>query len=184
MEQQETKKVRTTWERIFIVFLVALIVEILLLVGWKAYTIVQQQRVDHKTHQLQERQEALASYESAVEYDRFIAIKDLEEKSITMPWFEHIPKILAMFQDLRDLWSDSSKITLSDFKVSLEEISLRWSISTLKALYYNSEAGTFKALLDRFEELDFIKDMKIKSYEKVDSNNFEFVLNANVVTNE
>ena len=73
-------------------------------------------------------------------------------------------------------------ITLSDFSVSLEEISLRWIITSLKTLYYNSDA--FKALLDRFQELDFIKDMRIKTYEKVGSTNFEFILNANVVWNE
>jgi uncharacterized protein YlbG (UPF0298 family) len=52
----------------------------------------------------------------------------------------------------------------------------------LKALYYNNDS--FKALLDRFEELDFIKDIRIRSYEKVGSTNFEFILNANVVGNE
>jgi hypothetical protein len=36
-------------------------------------------------------------------------------------------------------------------------------------------------LLDKFEELDFIRDMKIKSYEKIGGRYFEFILNANVV---
>lgn len=184
MGQEKTKKNRTIWENIFITVLVVLIVEIVLLIWWKVYTIIQQQRINYQTHQLEQRQETLASYESATEYDRFISIKDLENKSVDMPWFEHIPKILKMFQDLRELWSDSNKITLSDFNVSLEEISLRWTISSLKTLYYTSESWTFKALIDRFEELDFIKNMKIKSYEKVGSRNFEFILNANVVTNE
>jgi hypothetical protein len=68
----------------------------------------------------------LDTFESAVEYDRFIAVKDLEAKSIDMPWFEHIPKILSMFQDLRELGDNSrNMITLSDFFVSLEEVSLR-----------------------------------------------------------
>ena len=69
------------------------------------------------------RQEELKTFESAVEYDRFIAIKDLETKSIDMPWFEHIPKILSMFQDLRELGNNSrNMIVLSDLFVSLEEI--------------------------------------------------------------
>ena len=133
--------------------------------------------------ELEMRQEQLKTFESAVEYDRFLSVKDLEAKSVDMPWFIHIPKILSMFQDLQELSNDAgNRITLSDFFVSLEEISLRWTISSLKALYYNSES--FKALLDRFEELDFIKDIRIKSYEKVGSTNFEFILNANVVWNE
>jgi hypothetical protein len=84
---------------------------------------------------------------------------------------------------LRELGDNSrNMITLSDFFVSLEEVSLRWTITSLKTLYHNTE--WFKALLDRFEELDFIKDIRIKSYEKVGSSNFEFILNANVVWNE
>jgi len=185
MENSKDKKFRTTWERIFLGAVVILVVEILVFVWWKAYSWAQQHKIDNQTEQLHERQDALKSYESAVEYDRFLAVKDLEEKSVDMPWFEHIPKILAMFQDLKELDADdNSRIVLSDFYVSLEEISLKWTISALKALYYNSESWNFKALLDRFEELDFIKDMRIKSYEKVGSRNFEFILNANVVWNE
>jgi hypothetical protein len=80
--------------------------------------------------------------------------------------------------------SSSDTIVLSDFKVSLEEISLKWTVSSLRALYYNSPTGKFKALLDRFEELDFIRNMTIKSYEKVWDKYFEFVLNAKVVNDD
>jgi len=51
-------------------------------------------------------------------------------------------------------------------------------------LYYNSPAGKFKSLLDRFEELDFIRDMTIKSYDKIGGNYFEFILNAKVVNDD
>jgi hypothetical protein len=54
----------------------------------------------------------------------------------------------------------------------------------LRALYYNSPTGKFKSLLDRFESLDFIEDMVIKSYEKVGEKYFEFVLDAKVVNND
>jgi hypothetical protein len=37
----------------------------------------------------------------------------------------------------------------------------------LKALYYSSPTGKFKALLEKFEDLDFIEGMNIKNYEKV-----------------
>ena len=42
-------------------------------------------------------------------------------------------------------------ITLSDFNVSLEEITLKWNVSTLEALYYNSPTWGFKALLEDFK---------------------------------
>lgn len=183
MENWQTKKFRTTWESIFMIAVAILVIELLALIWWRVYTLYQQGKINNQTEQLQERQEQLKTFESAIEYDRFIAIKDLEAKSIDMPWFEHIPKILAMFKDLKELSKNSrNMISLSDFFVSLEEVSLRWTITSLKTLYHNTE--WFKALLDRFEELDFIKDIRIKSYEKVGSTNFEFILNANVVWNE
>jgi hypothetical protein len=86
---------------------------------------------------------------------------------------------------LKNLDSNSSDtIILSDFQVSLDAISLKWTVSSLRALYYNSPTGKFKSLLDRFEDLDFIEDMTIKSYEKVWEKYFEFILNAKVVNND
>jgi hypothetical protein len=75
---------------------------------------------------LQAQQQVLSEYESAKEYDKFLAVKDLEDKTVDMPWFQHIPKILQIFQDLRDVDSDpNNMVVLSDFNVSLEEISLK-----------------------------------------------------------
>ena len=184
MDNSEKKKNRTKWERIFRFAITLLIIGIVLFAWLKWFSIWQQQNIKHQRQQVQEREDKLKSYESATEYDKLLAIKDLESKDLDMPWSDHIQRILDMFKDLQDLDSDSSAITLSDFNISLDEISLKWNISALKALYYNSESWTFKALLDRFESLGFIQNMRIKTYEKVDSRNFEFILNANVVSNE
>jgi len=76
--------------------------------------------------ELQEKQQQLSEYESADEYDKFLAVKDLEDRTVDMPWFQHIPKILQIFQDLRNVDSDpDNQIVLSDFNISLEKISLR-----------------------------------------------------------
>ena len=64
----------------------------------------------------------------------------------------------------------------------MEELSLKWTVSSLKDLYYTNASWKIKALLDRFESLDFIEKMTIKEYEKVDDW-FEFVLHANVIEN-
>jgi hypothetical protein len=75
---------------------------------------------------LAEQEEELSQYKNVTSYDKFLLIKDLEEQSIDMPRFEHIPKILAIFEDLKNLDSSSSDtIILSDFKVSLDSISLK-----------------------------------------------------------
>jgi hypothetical protein len=82
--------------------------------------------MDEKQIELNQQEEELSQYENVTSYDKFLLVKDLEEKTIDMPWFEHIPKIMVIFTDLKNLDSSSSDtIVLSDFKVSLEEISLK-----------------------------------------------------------
>jgi hypothetical protein len=144
-----------------------------------------QNKIDQNKESLSKQENQLSDHESATSYDKFLLVSDLEQKVTEMPWFEHIPKILQIFQDLKNLDPTSSDvITLSDFNVNLDEINLKGSVSTLKALYYNSPTGNFKALLERFEELDFIKDISIRSYDRVSDRYFEFVLNAKVISND
>jgi hypothetical protein len=38
--------------------------------------------------------------------------------------------------------------------------------------------------LERFQELDFIKDITIRSYNRASDRNFEFILNAKVIDND
>jgi hypothetical protein len=150
---------------------------------FKVFVFLYQKQIDQDKVFLSQQENQLSAHESATSYDKFLLVSDLEQKATDMPWFEHIPKILEIFQDLKNLDPTSSDIiTLSDFNVSLDEITLKGSVSSLKALYYNSPTGNFKALLDRFEELDFIKDINIRTYDKVSDKYFEFVLNAKVIT--
>jgi hypothetical protein len=104
-----------------------------------------------------------------------------------MPRSEHIPKIISILEDLKSVdqsWTwENDSIVLSDFKVNLNEISLKWRVSNLKLLYYNSPWWKFKALIDRFQDLDFIEDMKIKTYDKIWEKYFEFVLNGKIKNN-
>jgi hypothetical protein len=87
--------------------------------------MIQQDIKDQKITLSQEQAE-LAEYEKIIDYKKFLLIKDLEEKFTDMPWFEHIPKIIAIFEDLKNVDpSSTDTIILSDFKVSLSEISLK-----------------------------------------------------------
>lgn len=152
---------------------------------FKISTYVVDQNIKEKNDVLTQEKEELVEYEKVTDYKKFLLVKELEDHFTEMPWFEHIPKIIAIFEDLKNVDpSDTDTIVLSDFKVSLTEISLKWSVSSLKALYYSSPTWKFKALLEKFEELDFIEDMTIKNYEKVWDRYFEFVLNAKVVNND
>ena len=179
------KKFRSREEKIFRFLVLLLVVAIGLLWYLKVDTYLNQKNMDEQKLILSEQEEALSQYENATSYDKLLLIRNLEEKFIDMPWFEHIPKILAIFEDLKNVDSSSSDtIILSDFNVTLDLISLKWTVSSLRALYYSSPTGKFKSLLERFEGLDFIEDITIKSYEKVWEKYFEFVLDAKVINND
>lgn len=179
------KKFRSRWERIFRFLVLLLILFIWVLLYLKVDTYLIEKNIEENQIKLSQQEEELSTYESAISYDKFLLIKELEEKAIEMPWFEHIPKIINIFEDLKSLDSSSTDtIILSDFKVTLDEISLKGTVSSLKALYYTSPNGSFKSLFDRFDELDFIQEMNINTYEKVWEKYFEFVLNAKVVNND
>lgn len=99
-----------------------------------------------------------------------------------MPWFDHITKIIDILNSLKSVdSSDSDSVILTDFNVSLDTISLRWKVSNLSTLYYSSDKNWIQSLIDKFEWLDFIKNMTIQSYSKVDDGYFEFVLQAKII---
>ncbi len=182
---KKQKKFRSRWEKIFRLLVLFLILSFLSLIYLKVDTYLINKNIEEKQLKLDQQEEELSQYERAISYDKFLLVKELEENAVDMPWFEHIPKIISIFEDLKSLDSSSTDtIVLSDFNVTLDEISLKGSVSSLKALYYTSTNGAFKSLFDRFDELDFIQDMKIKTYEKVWEKYFEFVLNAKVVNDD
>lgn len=110
-------------------------------------------------------------------------MKILEEKQIAMPRSDHITKVIAMLEDLKNIdTSSSDTIVLSDFNVSLDKITLKGQVSNLLLLYYSNEAKGIRSLIDRFSSLDFVKNIRIQTYDRVGDNNYyEFVLDANVI---
>ncbi len=129
----------------------------------------------------------LEKYKQSTWYNKIYLIRELEKSSQTMPRSEHIPKIISILEELKSVdssWTgENDSIILSDFRVNLNEISLKWRVSNLKLLYFNSPWWKFKALIDRFQDLDFIEDMKIKTYDKIWERYFEFILNAKIKNN-
>lgn len=49
----------------------------------------------------------------------------MEEENVQMPWSEHIAAVSQIFDSIEDVEGDSYNIKLSDFKISLDSISLR-----------------------------------------------------------
>jgi hypothetical protein len=73
---------------------------------------------------------------------------------------------------------------LSDFKISLEGISVKWYVFDLRILY-NSPNADKPALIDKFEQLGFLENISIKTYKKAeDALWYDFVLTADVINDD
>lgn len=125
----------------------------------------------------------LESYKSLTGYNKLQAVKILEEEQVTMPWSDHITKVIAMLEDLKNVdTSTTDTIVLSDFNVSMDKITLKGQVSSLLLLYYSNPSKNIRSLIDRFSSLDFVKNIRIQTYDRIGDNNYyEFVLEANVI---
>jgi len=137
-------------------------------------------------------QEKLNSYYAQTGFNEFLAVKDLEKNRTHLPWSTYINKILEILDKVKSVDGDEdteNTIELSDFQVNLQELSLNGIVRSLKTLY-GSENKTW--LLQSFEELDFLKDITVRKYERKDVtvwkkeenselHGFAFTLSAKVV---
>jgi len=169
----------------FRLLLILLLLAIGVFVFFKGSMFFTNQKITDQQIVLDKQKTELAGYETLTGYIKLSALRELEVATDTMPWAERINKVIEMLNDLQNLTSNQSEtIVLSDFKVSLDTISLRGKVSSLLLLYYSSPERNIVSLLDRFEQLDFIKDIKIKTYDKnAEDNTFGFVLEAKVSDN-
>jgi hypothetical protein len=84
------------------------------------------QSIADKQALLEEQTKQLESYKLLTGYNKLQAVKILEEKQVNMPWSDHIKKVIAMLEDIKQVDpSSSDSIVLSDFNVSLDKISLK-----------------------------------------------------------
>ena len=172
-------------QQLFRLSLWILVVVFLAFIVVKCLTLAKSAELKLINNKIANKEEQLKKDEASEWYKKFLAVKSLEDRDSNMSRYDRIEKISEILDDLRNLDDDEEGTTLelSDFYVSLEEISLRWVVSSLKDLYYTSASWKMRAVLDRFESLDFIDKMVIKQY----SNNgdwFEFSLFANVINND
>lgn len=175
------KKIKIQTSKVFIIILAILL---FVLLGMKFYNFILQKTITNDRSIIAEQNTALKQYEQMPEIKKWDFIDNFSSNFNEMPRSEHIIQVLKIFESLKDVDDSSNEaITLSDFKVTLNEIELKWTVSSLKVLYYNSPNWNFKSLIDRFTSLDFIQEMNIKQYEKNWLWFFEFTLSANVINN-
>lgn len=179
-----TKKQQTTnYKQIF---WLVLLVFLWLVARW-AYLKVSSFIIEKNTtivqDKIQKEQVHLQSFSENPGFDKLQYVKNIEENNYMMPRSDHVNAIMAIFDELLAVdRSDTFNIAFSDFEISLENIRLNGYVTNLRLLYQwaNSKAG----LISRFEELDFLENISIKTYEKSpDDLGYEFTLTANVINN-
>lgn len=163
-----------------------LVILILVVLGFaflKWYGFFLNQQIKDQQVIVDEQSQVEDTYKSLTGYNKLQAVKLLETQQEEMPRSDHINKVIQMLQDLQKVQSTTTEtIILSDFKVSLEKISLKGQVSNLLLLYYSDPSKGIISLLDRFSQLDFIQDIRVQTYDKVgDANYFQFILEANVI---
>ena len=123
-------------------------------------------------------QEKINRYYAKPGFNEFLAVKELESTRTHLPWSTYINKILEILDKVKSVEKDDeNNVILSDFKVNLQELSLNGVVKSLKTLYN----GTW-ALLERFQDLEFLQDITVRKYERgSDYNGFAFTLSAKVV---
>lgn len=163
--------------------LAILIIAVLGLVFFKVYGFFINQHIADQQAVLADQVKVEASYKLLTGYNKLQAVKSLETQQADIPRSDHINKVIQMLENLKSVQGGSTDtIVLSDFKVDLNKISLKGQVSSLLLLYYSNPQKNIVSLLDRFSQLDFIKDIRIQTYDKMaDTGGFEFVLEANVV---
>ena len=139
--------------------------------------------IDKVQEKIVKRDAKLKSFSDKAGYDKLKYVQNLEANTHTMPWSDHIDAIMAIFGDLLDVdKSDTFNIEFSNFEISLERIRLDGHVVNLNVLYRWANSNT--GLINKFEELDFLDNISIKTYKKSDSKRwYDFTLTANVINN-
>lgn len=158
--------------------------------AWYAYlwtnTTVTKRLIAIDQKQSAEIQKEIDAFSDIPGFDKLKLVEQMENSQNQMPRSEHIQAVLDILREIRDVDNGGTQnIVLSDFKISLEEISLHGYVSNLRMLYYAPDTSKQTALIERFKKLDFLEEISIKTYNKSSDNlGYDFVLTAKVINND
>jgi hypothetical protein len=145
-----------------------LVLAVLGFVFFKVYGFFINQNIKDQQVVLADQVKVTDAYKLLTGYNKLQAVKSLETQQADIPRSDHINKVIQMLENLKSVQGGSADtIVLSDFKVDLNKISLKGQVSNLMLLYYSNAKQNIVSLLDRFSQLDFIKDIRIQTYDKV-----------------
>lgn len=167
----------------FQVLLVIFVLSLIVFGYFKVDIFLTNQKITDQRALLEQQTQELDAYKVLTGYNKLQAVKILEEQQTTMPWSDHISDMIDMLQDMKSIdTSATDTIALSDFNVTLDKITLKGQVSNLLLLYYSNPNRNMVSLIDRFSDLEFVKNIRIQTYDRVsESNYYEFVLEANVI---
>lgn len=165
-----------------IAFLIALGL-IVRLAYYKVNEILVERKQQDLSEKINQAQTYLDSFSREKWFDKLQYVKELESNNKMMPRSDHVNAIMQIFDEILAVDnSDTLNIYFSDFEISLENIRLNGHVSSLRILYQWTESKP--ALIQKFEELDFLEDISIKVYEKTENDFwYDFTLTANVINN-
>ena len=176
-------KQTTNYKQIFRVTLIAFIGLFIRCGYLKLYNVYIEYNTDKLQKRISEKETELNSFSDKAGYDKLQYVKTLEKENVMMPWSDHVNAIMKIFDDLLAVdKSDTFNIEFSDFEISLEQIRLHWHVTNLRILYQWVNSSNW--LISKFEELDFLDNISIKTYEKSQWELwYDFTLTANVINN-
>ncbi len=115
----------------------------------------------------------ISAAENNADYRKYMWAKVVYDLSKTQQgWGDRLSRIIMVFEDLQKLWWDA--VTFSDFSLDFSSLRLKWTVSDLKVVYWSGW------VVDKFNSLEFIKDITITDYKKTDYG-FAFSLVAQIV---
>lgn len=126
-------------------------------------------------NQISLKMEALGQFENYTKLEFANKIKIENKNEISRE--DRINLIIDTLQTMTNLSYGWGKwIKLYDFNVSLEKMSLRWEVSDISLLYFDS-TDSKQNLIDLIKKLPFVQNIEIKKYESSDDT-IKFSLNA------
>ena len=138
---------------------------------WQTKT--NQQNITHEKEAITKIDTDIAAAENNADYKKYMGAKVVYDLSKTQQgWGDRLARIITVFEDLQKLGGDA--VSFSDFSLDFSSLRLKWTVSDLKVVYWSGW------VVDKFNALEFIKDITITDYKKTDYG-FAFSLVAQIV---
>ena len=171
-------------KRVFRVAFILLLAGIAYCIFLFVCTKIWNKEIESLRNEVSQLQQKNRAFFDSPDFEKFAFVKQMEEENVQIPWSEHIAAVSQIFDSIEDVEGDSYNIKLSDFKISLDSIGLRWFVTNLKILYNVPENASKASLIQRFQDLWFLHDIGIQMYDKASWWIwFDFVLTAKVENN-